>query len=350
MAVAAAVPAGAVASAGEVAPAPRRLKLLVLGGTGFIGPHQVGYALARGHEVTTFNRGRRSGMFGESVEELVGDRDARKAGGLAALAGSRTWDAVIDNSGYVPRHVGDSAGLLAGRAQRYVFISTASVYDFEKAATFDESGPLASLADRAGEQVTNETYGPLKAECERRVRLAFGDGALVIRPGYVVGPGDTSDRFTYWVERVARGGDVLGPPHRVLPLQFVDVRDLCAWTVALAEGGPSGTFNAAGPATDMSFEQALWGLAALTAEPVRFHWPDPGTMAQAGFGLPMTGDDRPYYFVSAAARQAGLAFRSLADTATATLDWWRSLPAERRAAARGWPTPEQEQALIARLG
>jgi 2'-hydroxyisoflavone reductase len=353
-AAAAALQATGAATASAVEPAPKRLRILFLGGTGFIGPHQVEYALARGHQVTTFNRGRKSGLYGGKVEELIGDRDARKDEGLAALKGSRSWDVVIDNSGYVPRHVRDSAELLRGRVGRYLFVSTVAVYDFDapgEPTVFDESGPLARLADPSVEDVNGETYGPLKAEGDRIVREVHGEAATVVRPSFIVGPGDTTDRFTYWADRVARGGDVLGPPDRSFPLPLVDARDLCPWIVTLAEQDRAGTFNAAGPATDMSFEQVLWGLAALTAEPVRFHWATAESLGRAGVDLPLTGwFTRPIRFANAASQAAGLRYRSLADSAQGTLDWWRSLPAERRAAARGWPTAEQERAVIAALG
>lgn len=352
-AAAAALQATGSATASTVEPAPKRLRILFLGGTGFIGPHQVEHALARGHEVTTFNRGRKSGLYGDKVEELTGDRDARQGDGLSALKGSRSWDVVIDNSGYVPRHVRDSAELLKGRVGRYLFVSTVAVYDFaapDAPAVFDESGPLAALADPSVEDVNGETYGPLKAEGDRIVREIYGQAATIVRPSFIVGPGDTTDRFTYWADRVARGGDVLGPPDRSFPLHLVDARDLCPWIVTLAEQDRAGIFNAAGPATDMSFEQVLWGLAALTAEPVRFHWATAASLEKAGLNLPLTGwFRRPFGFANAASQAAGLRYRSLADSANGTLAWWRSLSAERRAAARGWPTAEREQAVIQSL-
>ena len=353
-AAAAALKATGAAGAAAVAAAPKRLRLLFLGGTGFIGPHQVEYALARGHEVTIFNRGRKSGLYGDQVEELTGDRDARQGDGLTALKGSRSWDVVIDNSGYVPRHVRDSAELLEGRVGRYLFVSTVAVYDFaapDAPLVFDESGPLAPLADPSVEDVNGQTYGPLKAEGDRIVREIYGQAATIVRPSFIVGPGDTTARFPYWADRVARGGDVLGPPDRGYPLHLVDARDLCPWIITLAEQDRAGIFNAAGPATDLSFEQMLWGLAALTAEPVRFHWATAGSLEKAGRTLPLTGwFRRPFGFANAAAQAAGLRYRSLADSANGTLAWWRSLPAERRAAARGWPTVEQERAVIQSLG
>ncbi len=334
--------------------ASKPLDLLILGGTGFIGPHQVEHALARGHKVTVFNRGRKSGLYGERVEELVGDRDSTQDEGLAALKGTRTWDAVIDNSGYVPRHVRDSAELLRGRVGRYVYVSTVAVYDFGKATEFDEKGPLAPAPDPATEEVNRETYGPLKAECDRIVRQLYGEDCTVVRPSYIFGPGDTTDRFTYWVDRVARGGDVLGFPDRQAELQWVDVRDLCPWIVELAAADRAGVFNAAGPSSPVTREQVLWGLRALTDQPVRFHWPDSALLAELGVSLPLSsppvaGEPSSVHFANVASQAAGLRYRPLADTAAATLEWWKSQPEERRAKPRGWPTNEQEQAVITRL-
>jgi len=339
----------------RAAAAGRPLELLILGGTGFIGPHQVEHALARGHRVTVFNRGRKSGLYGDRVEELLGDRDSSQGDGLAALRGTRRWDAVIDNSGYVPRHVRDTAELLRGRVGRYLYVSTVAVYDFTRASEFEESGPLAPVPDPATEEVTRETYGPLKAECDRIVRGLYGADCTIVRPAYIFGPGDTTDRFTYWIERVARGGDVLGFPDRTAELQWVDVRDLCPWIVALVEDDRAGVYNAAGPASPVTREQVLWGLRALTDQPVRFHWPDHALLAELGVSLPLAsppvaGRVASTRFSNAASQAAGLRYRSLADTATATLEWWNAQPADRRANPRGWPSAAQEQAVIARLG
>lgn len=333
-----------------VAPAHRPMDLLVLGGTGFIGPHEIDYALARGHRVTVFNRGRQSGLFGDRVEELVGNRDTNVDAGLAALAGDRTWDAVIDNSGYIPRHVRDSVELLSGRAGRYLFVSTVAVYDFDAAGSFAESGPLARLADPAVEEVTRETYGPLKAECDRIVRSAFGGKATIVRPTYIVGPGDTTDRFTYWVNRMQTGGDVLAPSGAEREIQWIDARDLCPWIISLLERDIAGVFNAAGPASRMTREGLMWGLRATSAAPVNFFWPDDALMEELGISAPMLDWRRQsLHFDSAAAVAAGLPMRSLADTARDTLAWWKIQSEARRADPRGWIDPELEKKAIARL-
>jgi len=334
-----------------VLPANRPLDILVLGGTGFLGPHEINYALARGHRVTMFNRGSNAGMYGDAVEEITGNRDANIEPGLAALTGDRTWDVVIDNSGYVPRHVKDTAELLKGRCQRYIYVSTVAVYDFDAGTdVFPEDGKLADLDDSSVEEVTGETYGPLKAECDRIVRGIYGDACTVVRPTYVVGPGDHTDRFTYYVDRVHRGGDVLAPGLPDYEAQWVDARDLCPWIITLAENNTPGIFNAAGPASPVTRSGLMWGLRALTAEPVNFFWPDQELLAELGIDMPMMSDDRTStHFENSASMAAGLSYRSLADTANDTLQWWQSQDAERRSNPRRWPSEEQEKAAIERL-
>jgi 2'-hydroxyisoflavone reductase len=337
----------ATAPTRTVEPSAAPLKLLILGGTGFIGPHQVEYALARGHTVTVFNRGRKSGLFGERVEELQGDRDSTIDSGLTALAGDRTWDVVIDNSGYVPRHVRDSATLLKDRCRRYVYVSTVAVYP-EFAGVFGEDAPIAELEDKSIEDVSGATYGPLKAECDRVVIEVLGAKGTIVRPTYIVGPGDTTDRFTYWVDRMQRGGDVVGAAHTEVGVQVVDVRDLCPWVVTLAENDTPGIFNAAGPVfTRVGF---LWGLRASSAADVTFHWPTPELVAELELPAPMLDwGSHSQTFPGAASIAKGMKYRSLAESAAGTLEWWRAQTDERRSKARGWPTPELEAAAVARL-
>jgi len=342
--------AHAVSAASTAGAAPRKLDLLFLGGTGFLGPHQVEYALARGHQVTMFNRGvSGAGMYGDRVEALIGNRDSRIDAGLSALAGTRRWDAVIDNSGYVPRHVRDSAELLKGRVGRYLFVSTLSVYDPVAADRVDESTPL-SKSPGSTEEMSWTNYGPLKADCDRAVREIYGSAATVVRPGFIVGPGDDTDRFTYWVDRLARGGDVLGPPDRERALQWVDVRDLCPWIVDLAERDRGGVFNPVGPDSRTSWEQVIDVLARSSTTSVRVHWPTAALLEEMNVEQPLVSSmRRPRYFEGGAARLAGLRYRPLADTAAATLAWWRAQTPERRARAEGWPTAEQERAVLARI-
>jgi 2'-hydroxyisoflavone reductase len=326
------------------------LEVLILGGTGFIGPHQVEYALARGHKVTLFNRGKTNPGLFPSAEKLEGDRDGK----LDALKG-RKWDVVLDNSGYVPRHVRDSAQLLKDNVGRYLFISTLSVFaDFSQKG-LDERAPTAKLTEPGSEEV-GKHYGPLKALCEQEVMQAFGDRATVVRPGLIVGPGDTTDRFTYWPVRIDRGGEVLAPGDPSEPVLIIDVRDLSEWCVRLLEEDVGGVFNAVGPKAQLSIGEMLYGIKAVTtaeaqltfvpadflqAQGVR-PWADmpawfPPTGPMAGFG----------YFSREKAIAKGLTFRPLADTAKATLDWFKTLPAERQAKLKAGIAPDKEQAVLA---
>ena len=340
----------------DVPRAPRPLRLLFLGGTGFLGPHQIEYALARGHTVTMFNRGRNAGLFGDRVEELVGDRDVRVGDGLRALEGTRRFDAVIDNSGYVPRHVRDSAELLKGRCDRYVFTSTVAVYDYAAAPLVDgvhvigRDGPLLAAPSPDTETVNGETYGPLKAEADRIVRAICGDRATVVRPTYIVGPGDTTDRFTYWTERVRQGGDVICPAGPDRAAQWIDARDLCPWIVRLAESGPPGAFNGVGPASSYTNRAVLEGLRAFASDTTTLHWPSAALLDELKYPTPMFERDTPDHVTDVSASlAAGLTLRPLADTVRDLHAWWMAQPAERRARRRGWPTAEQDAAVLARL-
>ena len=306
------------------------MKILILGGTGFIGPHMVRHAQYRGHEITLFNRGRSNAELFPGIETLIGDRD----GQLDALRG-RTWDAVIDNSGYVPRHVRDSAQLLAGAAGRYLFTSTGSVYDFDQ-DELTEDARLLPIEDPTSEDV-NRHYGPLKVLCEEAVRESFGPGATVVRLHVVAGPGDPTDRFTYWPVRIDRGGPTIAPGTRTEPVQFVDVRDLAEFFVHLLEADTGGTFNAAGPSVhETSMAEFLGGIRAITSAPVSFRWVDEAFLMEreARFPLwypPSGGAIRGISRVrSHRAVAAGLRFRPLAVTAADTLEWFKALPEERQ--------------------
>jgi 2'-hydroxyisoflavone reductase len=244
-----------------------------------------------------------------------------------------------------------SAELLKGRCRRYLYISTVAVYDFDSAVDdFAEEGPLAPLADKSVEEVTGETYGPLKAECDRIVRDVLGAAATVVRPAYILGPGDTTDRFTYWVERINKGGDVLGPSQRDLHVQGVDVRDLTNFVFHAVENDIEGSFNAAGPPYPR--EGMLWAIRGTTSEPVRFHWATPELVEELELSMPMMdwGRDRSVNFGNEASIAAGMSYRPLADTAVDTHAWWNEQPAERRENPRRWTSPEQEKAALARLG
>jgi 2'-hydroxyisoflavone reductase len=343
-------PAGASADPGRAA---KPLDILFLGGTGFLGPHQVEYALARGHRVTLFNRGKsEKGPYGDRVETLIGNRDAKIAPGLEALQGKRRWDVVIDNSGYVPRHVRDSVALLKDRVGRYIYVSTVSVYDPAGGPVFDESSPLHPAPSAETEKVTGETYGPLKAECDRIVQAELGARATIVRPNYIFGPGDDTYRFPYWVQRVARGGDVLGPPGPKIELQWVDVRDLCHWIVQLGERDQPGIFNASGPEVPVNWQQVLQSLSGLADKPVQFRWATPDVLKETGIRLPLVDPGPEFvseHFDGRKAMGVGLHYRPLADTASAALAWWRALTPEQQAEAKRWPTLEQEQKALALL-
>lgn len=344
-----ALASGLARGAGEGAPKP--LDILILGGTGFLGPHQVEPALARGHRITLFNRGRSApGLYGDRVEVLIGNRDTRIDQGLTALQGERRWDVVIDNSGYLPRHVRDSVSLLKERVGRYLYVSTVAVYEPGAGAVIDESSPLRPLPDPNLEDMSWANYGPLKAECDRVVQASLGAQATIVRPTYIVGPGDETDRFTYWVERTARGGDVLGPTDPRNELQWVDARDLCPWIVTLAERNVPGIFNAAGPVTPMTWKQTLAALALHAEQPAKFHWATADVLKELEIELPLVSPGRPSrHFANAAGQKAGLVYRPLPDTAQATLDWWRAQPETRRAQPEGWPPRDKELQAIARL-
>ncbi len=228
------------------------MKFLLLGGPRFLGRHLIDSALARGHEITLFNRGKTNPELYPELEKLVGDRD----GGLEPLRGRR-WDAVLDTCGYVPRLVDASACLLAGAADFYTFISSISVYQNFQTAGMDESAPVGTLEDQSVEEITGETYGPLKALCEQAVERHFPARALLVRAGLIVGPYDPSDRFTYWVMRAQRGGAVLAPGEPTSPVQLVDGRDLAAWIIQMAEKKIAGVFNATGPDEPLSMQEVL---------------------------------------------------------------------------------------------
>lgn len=343
-----AMAAGAVGAARFVAgpPATKPLDILVLGGTGFLGPHQIEPALARGHRVTLFNRGvTAAGLYGDRVETLIGNRDDRVDQGLKALAGTRRWDIVIDNSGFVGRHVRDSAELLHGRVGRYLFVSTISAYDLlEEGGTFSEESPLSRAAAPDDEL---SGYGPMKAVCDRVVREVYGDSAIIVRPTYIVGPRDETDRFTYWIDRMARGGEVLGPPDPAKQFQWIDVRDLGDWMLRMAEQGTTGVFNAA--SRPMAWGDILSTLATASGQVPHVHAATLKLLDELGIDQPLVLSDLEQWFIStAAAEAAGLTIRPLAETAAATLEWWRAQPAERHAKT-GWLTPERERQAIETL-
>ncbi|HYE14573.1 MAG TPA: NAD-dependent epimerase/dehydratase family protein, partial [Pyrinomonadaceae bacterium] len=242
------------------------MRLLILGGTKFLGRHLVDAALGRGARVTIFNRGRHDPGPFPQVEWLRGDRD----GGLDSLRG-REWDAAVDTSGYVPRVVGASAELLAGSVGLYVFVSSISVYgDFSRPV--DEDSPTATMPDETVEEITGETYGPLKALSERAAERSMPGRTLVIRPGLIVGPHDPTVRFSYWTARVARGGEVLAPGRPGKQVQFIDARDLSDWIVRVAEERRTGVFNATGPERKLTMGEFLEECRAVSGSDASFTW------------------------------------------------------------------------------
>ena len=337
----------AAGAANTVAENP--LKILILGGTGFIGPHMVREALRRGHTVELFNRGRTNNELFPDLVTHKGDRD----NGLDALKGKR-WDVVIDNSGYVPRHVADSARLLRDNAEHYVYISTISVYaDF--GAPMPEDAATATIADETMEEVTNETYGPLKALCEQRAASEFGaDRMTVLRPTYICGPGDRTDRFTYWPIRCNAGGEMLLPGSRQDPVQIIDVRDLAIFTVDAAERRFTGTYNTVTPPGEFTMGALLDDALAVTAANTRPVWVSGEFLREQGAGgklpiwAPPQGDTAYIARVSGAAAFAqGLRNRPTRETARDTLRWWKTLPAERTESLRAGLSPDEEAALLA---
>jgi 2'-hydroxyisoflavone reductase len=338
----------------DVLRARHPLDILILGGTGFLGPQQVEYALARGHKLTLFNRGHKDAtLYGDRVEVLIGDRDSKIGAGLSALEGTRGWDAVIDNSGYVPRHVRDAAQLLKGRVPHYLFVSTVAAYEGVGPGCL-ETSPLRPLTNPENEKVNAQSYGELKAEGDRIVREVYGSVATVVRPTYVIGPGDETDRFTYWAARTAEGGTVVGPRADAKGLQTVDVRDLCPWMVTLLERDQSGIFNAAAP--PMPWDGVLEALRPLSEGAVRFVRPPAAIIEELKLDFPLVEPttsgglfaNEGASFDGSKALHAGLNYRPLSESGRATLEWWRAQTPERRAAAKpyGWPTTAQEKAIL----
>ena len=334
-----------------VAQAAQPLKILVMGGTGFLGPHFVEAARARGHVLTLFNRGKTNPGLFQDIEQLHGDRKLD----LSALEG-RTWDAVLDTSAYLPGDVTRSATLLAKAVQQYLIVSTVSVYAETDKPDADEDARLIVLPDPTVQQVTAETYGGLKALSEQAAQAAMPGKVTVVRPGLIVGPGDNSDRFTYWPARVARGGEVLAPDSPEAPTQFIDARDLAAFMLHLIETRTFGVFNADAKPGALTMgalvaacqraadndSTAEWVPAAFLEQQKVSPWADmpcwiPATGENAGFGRTSV----------ARAEKAGLSWRPLDETVRDTLAWWQGLPAKRRAKPKAGISPEREAAVLA---
>jgi 2'-hydroxyisoflavone reductase len=331
--------------------APRKIKLLILGGTGFIGPHQVRYAIERGHDVTIFNRGRSAPGTLKGVEELIGDRAVNN---YASLKG-RTWDAVIDNSASqgptAPQWVREASAALKDSVGQYLFISTRSVYRDLSMVPATVEAPVLTPENSGWREGQPYSYGLGKALAEAEARKVFSARTTIVRPGLIVGPDDDTDRFTYWPVRIARGGEVLAPGTGEDRVQVIDVRDLCDWCVRLAEQKTFGTFMGVGPLHGRSMAEMLYGIAAVTTEPVTWTWvpleflTEQRVRAYAEMPVwrpPTAGYQGFARFDLTREVAAGLTFRTLADTTLATLEFHRSRPPERQARLGNALTAERE--------
>lgn len=322
------------------------MKLLILGGTRFLGRALVEAALAMGHEVTLFNRGQSNPGLYPDVEQLHGNRD----GGLDVLRGRR-WDAVIDTCGYVPRVVRASAELLADAVEQYTFISTLSVYAEPGLIGMNESAPLSTLADETVEEITGETYGPLKVLCEQAVTTEMDGRALHVRSGLIVGPHDPTDRFTYWPYRVARGGEVLAPGQPDYPVQFIDVRDLAEWTLRATKAKLTGPYNVTGPANFLTMTQVLDTCRRVSGSDATFTWVSDEFLqahqVAAYTEMPLWVPGNYAGFNTVDCRKAiagGLVFRPLAETVRDTLAWLETRPTDWQ--WRGGLMPDREAELL----
>ena len=333
------------------------LRILILGGTGFTGPFQVKYALSRGHKITVFNRGKtHPGELPKEVEQLVGDRN----GQLDALKGKQ-WDVCIDNPTTLPAWVRAAAQILKGNVERYVFISTISVYADTSKTGPDESAPLAKYEGADPYKETLEamkasgfqTYGPLKALSEQEAEKWFPGKSLIIRPGLIVGPRDETDRFTYWPVRIDRGGEVLAPGDPKDPVQFIDGRDLAEWTIRMAENGGTGIYNATGPAKELGVGGMLDGIKSALNSNATFTWANAEFLKQqkveAWSDMPVwAGDELGMSRTNISRALAkGLTFRPLADTARDTLTWFKAQKPERQAKLKAGLTAEREKEVLA---
>lgn len=298
------------------------MKILVIGGTRFVGRHFVDAALADGHEITLFNRGQSNADLYPQVENLVGDREQD----LSALDGKK-WDVVVDTCGYVPRIVRMSAEKLANAVDRYLFISTISVYEAMPQPGMDEEAPLQKLEDPTVEEITGETYGGLKVLCEQAVEEVFPGRALQVRPGMIVGPHDPTDRYTYWVVRNAQDGEILVPGRPDRPVQFIDGRDLGAGTLKLIVDGATGYYNATGPEQPLTWEQWMQSCATAAGTEPNFTYVSDEFLTEKE----INGGDLPFWvppeyekiFAVSVQRavDAGFTYRPAVETARDTYAW-----------------------------
>lgn len=340
-----------VTAAAPIQKATKPLRILILGGTGFIGPHQVRYAMARGHKLTLFNRGKTNPkLFAGEVEQLEGDR---ATGNLESLKG-KEWDVIIDNPTTLPRWAREAAQLLKNSAKQYLFISTISVYSDNSKPGMDETGPTAKTDKPDDEKITGMNYGALKALSEQEVEKAFPGRATIIRPGLIVGPGDTTDRFTYWPARIDRGGEVLAPGDGTDPVQIIDGRDLGEFCIRMVEQGDVGIYNATGPSSELTMAEMLYGIRAATTANVKFTWADTDFIlknkvrpwSDMPVWVPGRGETAGFSRTSIARALAkGLTFRPLADTAAATIEEYRKRTGD-AAKLKAGLSPEREAEVL----
>lgn len=320
------------------------MKLLILGGTVFLGRHLAIAAIERGHEVTLFNRGKSGPELFSDLPQLHGDRKTEE--GVAVLDSAGPFDAVIDTCGYVPRVVKLSAEKLKEKAKTYCFISSVSVYKNWPEEQCDENGTLATIEDPTVEEVTGETYGALKVLCEEEAEKAFPGNALIIRPGLIVGPNDISDRFGYWPRRVAQGGEILAPGTPETPFQFIDVRDLAEWTIRLLENGVTGAYNADGPQIPIKSLLDACGAEHMTYVSEAF-LEEQKVAAWVELPVWIPGlADKPAGGATDCSKAitAGLTYRPLSETVADTLAWENATPRE-----NAWKrslTPEKEAEVL----
>ena len=335
-------------------PPARPLRILILGGTGYIGPYQIRYALSRGHQITIFNRGRTPPvLFPEifdRVERLIGDRNSD----LEALRG-REWDVVIDNSGRQPAQVQASAELLRDAVGRYLFVSTLSAYADRSIIDQDESGVIGITGTLEERQGYGGSYGLLKAQCEEAALEVFGDRLTLPRPGAIVGPGDPIDLFTYWLLRIDRGGEMLTPSPADNPFQVIDVRDATEFMIRLVERDLGGAYNVTGPAEPLTWGRVFETMREATGSDVRFTWIDADFLlaqdvdpfTELPLWMPHRGPTAGFHRFSAAkARAAGLTYRPLTVTVSDLLAWCREQPPERWANLRTGLSPEREREVL----
>jgi 2'-hydroxyisoflavone reductase len=326
------------------------MKILILGGTGFIGPHIVDAALKGKHTLTLFNRGKTNPQLFPDLEKLRGDRDK---GDLKSLEG-RKWDAVVDTHGFFPRKIKEVLQILAPNIGQYVFISTISVYPDDSQAPIDEQSPVGKMADPTVEEFGKnfENYGPGKALCEQAAEEKMPGHVTSLRPGLIVGPGDTSDRYTYWPLRVDRGGEVLAPGDPDSPVQYIDARDLADFSVKTIEDGHAGTYNVVIPPGRQTIRELLIGCKAVSGSDARFTWVDEAFLTEQqvsswsdmpvwtgkdGVAMATVRNDR--------ATAIGLSFRPPAVTIKDTLDWAKTRGAEYK--VRAGIAPEKEAKVLA---